>query len=114
MQRRVAGCARAVALLGKHLTKPTSRGARIYVHAIQRDATCCRVLAARVTARMRPGSWRIGSQLVHASTIAPQPPQPADGVLDHDVDVLIEGAPLSVDRCAAYAEQQHGSGGCQR
>ena len=101
MQRRVAGCARAVALLATRLARPTSRVARSHVYAAQQAATCCRLSPAQAAAHVRIRSWRIGSQLIHASPIATQPLEPADGSLDHDVDVLVEGVPLSPDWCAA-------------
>lgn len=101
MQRGVAGCARAVALLRTQFVRPTSEAARSYAHAARPHAAVPCFTPARAAAHVRTRSWRVGSQLIHASPTAPQPSQPADGDLDHDVDVLIEGTPLSLDRCAA-------------
>ncbi len=98
MQRRVAGCARAIALLRTQFVGPTSRAARSHVYAAQHHAAVSCFAPARAAAHMQSRSWRVCSQLIHASPTAPQPPEPAD--LDQDVDVLIEGAPRSLDRCA--------------
>lgn len=101
MQRWAAGFARAAALLKQMPALQTTSRSRCSVCAAQQIVTPRRSSAARVTRQCQRRSWRCGSQLVHASTLVSEPPQPADGELTHDVDVLIEGAPLPLDRCAA-------------
>ena len=102
MPKWVAGIVRALALF----RTPSSQMRRSRVSCSstrvpQVYATPRRSITARTRSQCQRRSWHCGSQLIHAGSVVPQAPQPADGELDHDVDVLVEGAPLSLDRCAA-------------
>ena len=100
MQRVVVGYARAA------LQRPPPTQAWISSFCRPVDdklqaALSWRTSSARVPRHLERRSWRCGSQLIDANPALPQPHQPAGGDLHHDVDVLVEGDPLSDDRCVA-------------